>query len=348
MDAYEYELTKQWAIEKIRRPGRGYSWFDAVADLEKKGITWKSCQPKRKDTTMTKPVFTPTTFAQYIGQNQAKTILQKYINATKARASPFPHTLIYGKAGMGKTTLAKIVAKELHKKITIKISGSIIEEGGLVQTIKNLDGNILFLDEVHALPRNEVEKIYELMEEFSYNGESIKPFTIIGATTELGELLKDRRPFYERFRIPIELEDYTPKDLSTIGEQFQQNKFPTEKLNRRVLTIIAQNSRLTPRTTIRLTEATIYFKGDIQTVLNNFSIIYNGYTKRDLKLLGYLSKQKVIGLQGLATYLDTSIQNYLYEVEPYLVKTEMIIRTPRGRSISDKGMNLFQQLKKRS
>jgi len=289
--------------------------------------------------------FIPTGFQEYIGQEKAKLIIQNYIRATTERKAVFPHCLIHGKAGFGKTTLANIIIRALGKEGEIVVASSV--EDNLMDMLINLENKILFIDEIHSLARSQVEQLYQAMESFSLNGQSIPPFTLIGATTELGEIIKDRKPFYDRFKIILELEDYTQGELTKIGTQFQEHSFPQEPLTSEIMEQIAINSRLTPRAVIRLTEATVYFKGDLATVLQNFNILYNGYTDKDLLILQYLSKTNVVGLQGIASYLDTSVDNYLYEIEPYLIKTELIIRTPRGRAISDKGRKLVPLLVKR-
>jgi Holliday junction DNA helicase RuvB len=201
---------------------------------------------------------------------------------------------------------------------------------------------------VHSLPRNEVETIYTMMENFSFQGTPIPPFTLIGATTEMGEIIKNRKPFYDRFKLPLELEDYTKENLITIAKQYKKGMFENDEIEEKNYKLIAENSRNTPRIIIRLVESTVYYRNDIKEVLNNFGIIYNGYTEKDLKLLDYLSKNKIVGLQGISAFLDTSKENYLYEVEPYLIKTETIIRTPRGRGISDYGKTILKQLKEKS
>jgi Holliday junction DNA helicase RuvB len=347
MDDNEYrkQIHVQYIIGRLEHNGN-YSWGDAEYAVNKKGILPAKSLPKDITQVKKSHIFIPQNFTQYIGQYKAKEILQNYVDATKERKTQFPHTIIYGKAGMGKTTLAKIVGKLLKKNVVVAISSSVDLEK-IVDIITKLKGNILFLDEVHALERSTVEGIYQMMEEFSYNGENITPFTLIAATTEIGEIIKDRKPFYDRFKIRIELEDYEAGDLVKIGTQFKNNTFKKDKLPPKIYREIAENSRLTPRTMIRLTEAVVYFNGDVRKVLKNFSILYRGYTEKDLKILEYLAKQKTVGIQGLTSYLDTSLPNYMYEIEPYLVKTEVIVRTPRGRAISEQGKRLLKLLRKR-
>jgi len=291
--------------------------------------------------------FRPKTFKEYIGQEKIKQILMKYIKGTKKRNLPFPHTLISGKAGMGKTTLAQVIANELNKILVEAITSEIIEIEKLKELIIRCDGNILFLDEIHALPRNIGESMYPIMEDFKYEGFRVKPFTLIGATTELGEILRNRKPLYDRFKIILELEDYTEEEIVKILNQYKEKIFKVEKLCQEVYEIIAKNSRVTPRHAIRLLEATIYFEGNVKEVLRNFNIIKDGYTKKDLEILKYIaSNEKGVGLQGIAMFLDTSTINYLYEIEPFLLKNGLIVRTPRGRKITLKGLKKIMELEK--
>ena len=296
----------------------------------------------------TKPstkVFRPINFNQYIGQEKAKAILKNYIQGTKNRNTIFPHLLIHSSAGMGKTTLARIVANELQVEMKEYITSSITADAYMFKYIlKKANGNIIFLDEVHGIDRNSAEQIYSMIEDFTHNGEAIPPFTLIGATTELGEILETRRPFYDRFKIVIELEDYTLEDMIKIIKQYKENSFP-DYIDEKIYEVIAKNSQGIPRKAIRLLDATIYFGGDVQEVLKSFGIIKDGYSLKDLKVLEYLfQNQKGVGIQGISSYLNTSTQNYLYEIEPYLLKNNIIIRTPRGRKISDKGIQLIQEL----
>jgi holliday junction DNA helicase RuvB len=292
--------------------------------------------------------YNPSNFQEYIGQEKIKSILSIYIKNTKERNLPFPHTLIQGRAGMGKTTLAKIIAKMLGKELVEIISSSLPKDENILQEkIKRLNGKILFIDEIHSLPRKEVETIYTMMESFTFEGSPITPFTLIGATTEMGEIIKNRKPFYDRFKLPLELEDYTKEELILIAKYYKKGMFPNDELKDNNFKLIAENCRNTPRIVIRLIESTIYC-GNIKEVLKNFGIIYRGFNQKDLKLLDYLSKNKIVGLQGLSAFLDTSKENYLYEIEPYLIKTGTIIRSPRGRGISDYGRKILLQLKEKS
>ena len=291
--------------------------------------------------------FRPLKFKEYVGQEKAKKILKQYIKAIKERKKVFPHTLISGKAGMGKTTLAKIIANELKVKMKETITSEISSNEEIIGLIDNIDGGILFLDEIHSMDRNTVESLYPIMEDFTHKGENIQPFTLVGATTEMGEIIKSRKPFYDRFKIIIELEDYSKSDIVKIGSSYNKKVFPKDKLSRKVYMVLSENSRNTPRKMIRFVEATIYFDGNFVEVLKNFNVISKGYTNEDLKTLTYISQNKGgVGLNGIASYLGTSNENYSYMIEPFLLQNGLITRTPKGRKITELGIKELKKLEK--
>lgn len=292
-------------------------------------------------------LFRPQNFEQYLGQEKAKTILKDYINAMRERQEIMPHILIHGPAGTGKTTLARIIANELEVPFNELITSTIKSSFDLLFKIQMTKGGIIFLDEIHSIERSLGESIYTAMEDFLYNGQPIHPFTLAGATTELGELIETRSPFVDRFKIILELEDYGISELAMMSEQYKNAVFPNDKISKELYVIIAYNSRRTPRMVIRLTECLVYMKGDIRKVLHNFNIIQDGYTYKDLKTLNYIKdNQKGVGLEGLASYLGTSKKNYVSILEPYLLKTNLIVRTGRGRKITDQGIQKILELEK--
>jgi len=292
------------------------------------------------------PSYRPQSFDDYIGQDKAKQMIKSYIEGVKKRGMPFPHTLIYGNAGCGKTTLARIIANELKQPISEIIGAEIKNSYDISWKLHEFGGKsgVIFLDEVHAMDRNTVEGLYPMMEDFKHNNQQIAPFTMIGATTELGEILKRSRPFVERFKLWIELESYTSKDIVEIVRRYRAKLFINDKISDIDLDIIGANARYTPRTGIRFLEATIYL-GDIKLALKNANVIKEGYTIRDLKCLKYLNNnQKGVGLQGLSSYLNIPQELYMYEVEPYLLQNNLITRTPRGRKITDEGLIKMKEL----
>jgi len=289
-------------------------------------------------------VYAPQKFDDYIGQVKAKSILKRYIKASKANDACIPHMIIHGNAGCGKTTLARIMAKELGVKFAEVIATTCGNVEDILAIIRKAKGGIVFLDEVHGLKRKDAESLYSVMEDFKYNGKKIKPFTLIGATTEYGELLRNRKPFVDRFKINLELSLYTPKDLEEMVRKYKKNAFPTLKILDEAYEVISRNSKLTPRMAIRLLDSTAYFDGDYKMVLENFNIVKDSYTCKDIKAMEYLKNIKSAGVDSIATFLNTPKQSYLYEVEPYLLQTAMIVRGGTGRRITDKGISFLASL----
>ena len=322
------EVIKEGVNDEIERKLQ-----DNIVIVETKKPT-----KKKKKRVQKKDGFRPLSFDEYIGQEKAKKVLKMYIQAIRRRGGIFPHTLIHGKPGMGKTTLAKIMALESKVNLIELMSGSVTEIDQLKEQIHEAKKGMLFIDEIHALPRNFVEHLYPIMEDFAYNDDRFEKFTLIGATTEIGEILKDRKPFFDRFKIIIELENYTHDEMGRLLKQYKDKVFSKDKVKTDVYCSVSNNCRGTPRTGIRLLEASIYFSGDLETVLDSFGIIENGYTHTDLKTLKYIAENdKGVGLQGLSSFLDTSTENYTYIIEPYLIQTGLISRTPRGRRITLSG-----------
>jgi len=184
------------------------------------------------------------------------------------------------------------------------------------------------------------------MEDFMWNGQYIPHFTLIGATTEIGEIIKNRKPFYDRFKIIIELEDYTTQNMLQIIKKYVIESYKNEPLRIKALKLIAENSRLTPRKSIRLADYLYYSGKSIIQVFQDNQIIDKGYTTKDLKVLEYLQKSgKAVGLDTLSLYLDIPQVTYNYDIEPYLVKTGLIQRTAKGRIITQCGINELNNLK---
>lgn len=288
-----------------------------------------------------KSVYRPITFNEYIGQKKAKEILSNYITGCEKLNNIFPHTLIHGNAGMGKTTLALIIANCLKTNYHITIGSEIENKNDITRKIKLVDGGILFIDEIHSIDRNICELFYPIMEDFR----EVKPFTLIGATTELGEIIKNRKPFLDRFKIILELENYNIIDLIKIASQYNNKVFNDSLLTNQEYELLAKNCRNNPRYLIRLLEASIYFDKDIKKVLKSYSILKDGFTEIDYKILKYLkNNEKGLGLNSIASYLNTSEESYLYFIEPYLIQKEAIIRTARGRKITEKGLELIKEL----
>lgn len=295
--------------------------------------------------------FRPQTWTEYIGQEQAKSILQSYIAGINKRNTILPHVLIDGHAGFGKTALAGIIKNELKAKLISHIATEIEEPEQLILILKDINLSteknvILFIDEVHAFSAKLIEIFYPILEDFQIGNKNIKPFTFIGATTEKGQLLRKFKPFVDRFKLQLTLQDYDISEITTIMTQYKERLFSDINIPGDIFNCLAKNSRLTPRFANRIVEAYCYI-GELEKTLNAFNIVDNerGLTVIDFKILNYLSKNNKVGIQGICSFLDTSQENYLYQYEPYLIRLGLIIRTPRGRQISEDGIKILTERK---
>jgi len=287
----------------------------------------------------------PENFDQYKGQENLKNILKAYLNGCKEYGKIFPHTMISGPAGSGKTTISYIIAKQLNLPFVEAVTNTISSPQQFIDKLAECQGGILFLDEIHELNRKIANFILPLLEDFSINGKKIKPFTLISATTEKGSLIKKFKPFVDRMKIQKTLEPYTEADLIHIVEQFKNKTFPSISIPENVYQKISQNCKRTPRIALRYLESYIYMQKNIETVFQSYGIVKNGMNKEDIKVLQLLNEQpKGLGIKAISAYLGTSEQNYSYEIENYLLQEGYITITTR-RIITEKGKQFLKEVK---
>ena len=309
----------------------------------------------------------PQTFDEFIGQKSIKESLLIYINAALIRDTSLDHTLLVGYPGLGKTTLAYLIAGKLNRNIIVINANSIERQKDIIIALSKLKGgDILFIDEIHALNKNIEEILYSAMEDFYINlnvkNESkrdmikldLPPFTLIGATTEVENLLK---PLYDRFSINIRLERYTNADITKIIENAAKKLNLNYKTD--ALKLIAERSKLTPRIALN------YFKR-----INDFALIKNidvidrlfvkevfdklkvkkyGLNQIDIKYLKMLYKDyqcKPVGLNTIASFLNESNKYIEENIEKYLIEMAFIRKTSRGRVITSKGISYFNKYSK--
>lgn len=297
----------------------------------------------------------PRSFSAYVGQQLLKDTLQVAIEAANARNEPVDHILLYGPPGLGKTTMAGVIAAEMRSNLRVTSGPAIERAGDLASILTNLqDGDILFIDEIHRLPKTVEEVLYPAMEDYAIDimlgkGPSAKSmrldlpkFTIIGATTRAGAL---GAPFRDRFGMVHRLEYYTHDEMVQIlqrsarilGVEFDQ---PAAKE-------IALRSRLTPRIANRLLKrvrdfAQVRHNGAVDEViarkaLEMLEIDALGLDSADRRLLSAIIDNYnggPVGLQTLAA-LCSEEQTTIEDVyEPYLMQIGMLDRTPRGRRVT--------------
>ena len=296
----------------------------------------------------------PRTLSEYIGQSKVKENMKIYIEAAKKRGDPLDHCLFYGPPGLGKTTIANIIANEMKANIKITSGPAIEKPGDLAAILTNLSENdVLFIDEIHRLTKNVEEILYPALEDFTLDivigkGPSAKSiridlpkFTLIGATTKAGALTT---PLRDRFGIIHKLELYTPEDLKTIV--IRSAKILEIEIDENAAFEIARRSRGTPRIANRLLKrvrdyAAVLGDGDItlkiaKHALNQLEIDELGLDETDRKMLELMINQyqgRPVGIETIATSLGEEVDTIEDVYEPYLIQLGFITRTPRGRLV---------------
>ena len=304
----------------------------------------------------------PRILSEYIGQENVKERLRLAISASKMRGEQLDHVLLAGPPGLGKTTLANVIANELNANIHIT-SGPILEkQGDLAAILTNLErGDVLFIDEIHRMNRSVEEILYSAMEDYQIDimigkgpaARSIRvelqPFTLIGATTRSGLLTS---PLRNRFGMIFEMNFYTEDELRLIITRAAQ--LMDVEIENDAATLIAKRSRGTPRIAIRLLKrvrdlATVKNVKKIDSITVNevmalLGIDEYGLDEMDRKLLKVIIevyKGGPVGLKALAASIGITEDTIAEVYEPFLVQNGFIARTARGRIATDKAYKYF-------
>ncbi len=296
----------------------------------------------------------PRTLAEYIGQEKVKDNLAVFIDAAKIRSEALDHVLLYGPPGLGKTTLAAIIASEMGVNFRITSGPALERPGDLAALLTNLDeGDVLFIDEIHRLPRTVEEILYPAMEDFAIdiiNGKGqgaasihlpLPHFTLIGATTRAGQL---SAPLRDRFGVVLRLEMYTPEELAQIVER--SAKILDIACDSDGALEIASRCRGTPRIANRMLKrvrdfAQVMNDGVINTetarqALDRLEVDELGLDMVDRRMLEAMIQHYgggPVGLDTLAAVIGEESVTIEDVYEPYLMQIGFLSRTPRGRVV---------------
>ena len=299
----------------------------------------------------------PERLDEYIGQSEVKENIRVFIEAAKIRNEPLDHVLLYGPPGLGKTTLANIIANELGSNLKSASGPSIEKSGDLAAILSTLEpGDVLFIDEIHRMPRFIEEILYPAMEDFTLdivvgtdnNTRSIKidlpPFTLVGATTRAGDLTS---PLRDRFGITCKLKYYDEDELRLIIERTSRVlKMP---ISHEAAVSLAKRSRGTPRIANRLFKRVRDFAlvdgldeiSDEVTdkALSRLKVDKVGLDEVDLEFLKAIIEKfngGPVGVETIATSIGEEVSTIEDVIEPYLLQNGFIKRTARGRVVTSK------------
>lgn len=304
----------------------------------------------------------PETLSEYIGQKNAKEMLDVYIKAALKRNESLDHVLLYGPPGLGKTTLSQIIANEMGTNIKVISGPSVEKSGDLAAILSTLnEGDILFIDEIHRLPRYVEEVLYSAMEDYvldivvgkDNSTRSIRidlpPFTLVGATTRFGDL---SAPLRDRFGVVLRLEYYTVEELKQII--YRTSKVYNCEIETDALDELASRSRGTPRIANRLFRRVRDFadvKNDgvitldiCKLALSKLGIDKSGLDYTDYRYLKAIINQfkgGPVGVESIAATISEEVTTIEDVYEPYLLQEGYIMRSSRGRVATEKA---YQQL----
>jgi Holliday junction DNA helicase RuvB len=321
----------------------------------RKTVVVEAAAAVTNDADKTDAALRPATLNDYVGQTDMKKHLSVYLEATKVRGEPLGHTVLHGPPGLGKTTLAYILAKEMGAQIRVTSGPAIEKPGDLASLLTNLQkGDILFIDEIHRMRPAIEEVLYSAMEDYALDlvigkGPSarsmridLQPFTLVGATTKIGAI---SMPLRDRFIHTFKLQFYSKEELTQIVQRTAG--ILSISVESQAAEFIAQASRATPRIANRLVRSIRDFaqvSGEkevsakrVRSTLNSLGIDERGLDTTDrLILLSIIEKFAggPVGLGALAAMLSEEEESLEDVYEPYLLQCGYLQRTPKGRTVT--------------
>lgn len=299
--------------------------------------------------------FRPDDFEGYIGQENVIANLKIIIESAKLRNKNIDHILLHGPSGIGKTSLAYLISKVMKKKIIILNGTSLQKPSDIISPLTSIKENeFIFIDEIHSVSKEVMEVLYPVIEDNKmsiiigkdYNSKVVNvklpPFTIICATTQINKL---PQPFLNRFPINFHLSKYKESEIAQI---ISKNSLKLNlKLNDQIALYMAGFTKLNPRISVNLLkriydyylienpiELNIEYLNDVLTKMNIYKF---GLTNLDINYLNILKFRKIVGVESINQILDSTISTIINNIEPNLIKNNLIKKTFRGRELTEFG-----------
>lgn len=300
----------------------------------------------------------PKTLKEFQGKKSIKKNLEIYINGALKRNDVLDHCLLYGPPGVGKTSLANIIANELKQKIRIIQGPEIQDKNDIINILYSLgDKNILFIDEIHSINPKCFEILYSAMEDFKINVEigkdfnkkitsiNVPKFTLVGATTKIGNL---PNPFEERFGILINVLEYENHEIEKILKYTLKMYEKNLSINEDIIKFIASRSKGVPRVAKRLLSRYLDHIDNhdkkISEIFESIGIYENGLEDLDIRYLQILKENKKLGLKTICQLLNVDEKTLLDKIEPFLIKNMYINKTSSGRILTNKGTEFLKKI----
>lgn len=299
----------------------------------------------------------PKQWKEYIGQEAVKSTIQETLTALEGEDIPYPHILISGSAGYGKSSLIHLLALQSQYPLIETVAGNLETKEDVYKLLAKLSKNppysIIFLDEAGGILKNIGEILLPIIQTFKVENKSIPYFTFAAATTDLGLLTSKLSPLVDRCKQQFVLNPYNIEELAAILQNIATRK--DIKIDKEALIEISSRARETPRIALGYLDNIYYYmkankkqfidKKMVITKLENLGIKKGGITIRDVELLRYLSRQnKPVGMSAIQQKMNIDNKTYINNIEPFLVRKEFIFRSPRGRLISEIGREYLKEV----